>query len=122
MKKLTYIILGFYWYDRDKNSVLVFRYSFSGELEINKEGKISGIIEDENGEAEITGEIKDKFLIFKKRYKKDKRFPEERPEIKYKLVGNFHTEIEESFIGGWKGVWEIEDGTKGEASCVIFPK
>jgi hypothetical protein len=121
-------IFGFFWYGRAG-----FLSSFWGEVEVGEGGSVEGTIEDEWGVANITGEMKETFLKFTKRYIRTKcQTPDPNP-IRYhfsrqsKDHRKSHPQEEwpeENWRGGFKQTGsghESEDPYRGKAVCAIHP-
>lgn len=111
------IIMGFYWEERIERAIF---HKFVGHISVDDSGEFEGTIEDDWGDASITGEIKRDKIFFRKEYTKASK---NKGATKNLLVYSFVPRAVNNVVVGWKGSWvdKKEEFRGGGASCLIFP-
>jgi len=120
-------IMGFFWPEGELPLYLRGERGapnkFSGEVDIESDGRFKGSISDQYGHATIVGTISTGVMIFDKRYQDVPRGGAQ-GKIRYSLRAHRAPTRGERWgtPAGWKGIWQTEAGAaQGETACLLFP-
>lgn len=123
-------IMGWFWRDRWQDGHPVepsVPTTFTGEIEVDENGKFKGTTDDIHGKAVVTGKISTWDLVLEKEYLPDKKGESHgaKGKISYNMrTATIPTEAGERITAGWKGSFRIRENNRdlvNRAACMMYP-